>query len=412
MLDRIFKTLRLSAADIPNGIDIANRARGATLFGLIAFRSDVSTEWNPREAALHIRFGTAKAVIPGEEVVDRQPSGRWRVLFNVNTHLIGNGRHALDAELRWPDGKRMLLPGRPYLIENTGELAAAVRHDLQEFGTPAIFGRTVDSTLFPYDRGKARAWFEESAAADVPLSLEPARSEAAAHEHLLRWGFCILPEQLPAKLIDQFWGSVEAAITSGELRYKAGSSDRVHNAHRLRAGRKIWLFPPVVDFLRRHFRDEPCACQTLTYPNGSEQRPHQDTIHLTSYPSGFMCGVWIALQDVVPDSGELVVYPGSHLAPRLRAGALGLAKVDTDYSSYVIFDKAVQDLLRKHGYQPALYRPKAGEILIWHENLIHGGSPRRRRDLSRKSIVSHYFARGGIAYYDSRGEAGVLEALS
>ncbi len=50
--------------------------------------------------------------------------------------------------------------------------------------------------------------------------------------------------------------------------------------------------------------------------------------------------------------------------------------------------------------------------LVWHENLIHGGSPRRKRELTRKSIVSHYFARGGIAYYDSRREAGFLESLS
>ena len=151
-------------------------------------------------------------------------------------------------------------------------------------------------------------------------------------------------------------------IDTGELVYRRGSSDRIHQAHRLPEGREIWLFPPVLDFLRRWFRDEPCACQTLTYPNGSEQQPHQDTIHLTPYPSGYMCGVWIALEDVQPDLGELVVYPGSHIFPRLRAGELGLAKVDTDYSSYVVFEFAIKALLRDHNAEPFVYRPKAGEI--------------------------------------------------
>jgi hypothetical protein len=77
----------------------------------------------------------------------------------------------------------------------------------------------------------------------------------------------------------------------------------------------------------------------------------------------------------------------------------------------VVFDDAIQALIREYRYEPAVYRPKAGEILVWHENLIHGGSPRRNRDLTRHSIVSHYFARGCISYYDSRGEAGSLEAL-
>jgi ectoine hydroxylase-related dioxygenase (phytanoyl-CoA dioxygenase family) len=50
----------------------------------------------------------------------------------------------------------------------------------------------------------------------------------------------------------------------------------------------------------------------LTYVFGSQQEAHQDTIHLTPFPAGYMCGTWIALQDVVPDSGELIVYPGNH----------------------------------------------------------------------------------------------------
>jgi hypothetical protein len=408
MLDQILRALRRPAA----GIDIANRANDTTLFGLITFRCQLEIgDRDPGEAVLHVRFGAARAAIPAAQVADLQPTGQWRVRFNVNSHLIEDGRHKLEAELRWPDGTVAPLPIRAWRVENPGELAEAVRRDLQAFGTPAIFGRTVDSSLFPHIEGKARAWFEQAPAPDVPLSLEPSANAAAAHRHLLRWGFCILPERLPGGLIDEFWSSVEAAIAAGKLAHKPGSSDRIHNAHRLSAGRKIWLFPPVMDFLRRHFRDEPCACQTLTYPNGSEQQPHQDTIHLTPYPSGLMCGVWIALQDVVPDSGELVIYPGSHVVQRLRAGDLGLAKVDADYSSYAIFDKRIKALIREHGYEPRLYRPKAGEILVWHENLIHGGSRRANRDLSRKSIVSHYFPRGGIAYYDSRGEAAYLEPL-
>jgi hypothetical protein len=47
------------------------------------------------------------------------------------------------------------------------------------------------------------------------------------------------------------------------------------------------------------------------------------------------------------------------------------------------------------------YRPKRGTVLIWHENLLQ-----RRQHAhgylaqSRRSIVSHYFADGAIAFYD------------
>ena len=40
---------------------------------------------------------------------------------------------------------------------------------------------------------------------------------------------------------------------------------------------------------------------------------------------------------------------------------------------------------------------------------MHGGSVRDDQSLSRRSIVSHYFADGTIAFYDSSGAAGHLE---
>ena len=102
----------------------------------------------------------------------------------------------------------------------------------------------------------------------------------------------------------------------------------------------------VLEFLENYFKDTPCACQTLTYVNGSEQNAHQDSIHLTPYPNGFMCGVWVALEDVQENSGELFVYPGSHRCGSLRAGPLGLHKVvNDDYSHYAVFDQAIRDLV-------------------------------------------------------------------
>lgn len=47
-----------------------------------------------------------------------------------------------------------------------------------------------------------------------------------------------------------------------------------------------------------------------------------------------MCGTWIALQDVVPNSGELVVYPGSHRERRVYMAEVGAPKVRGDWSGF------------------------------------------------------------------------------
>jgi len=39
-------------------------------------------------------------------------------------------------------------------------------------------------------------------------------------------------------------------------------------------------------------------------------------------------------------------------------------------------------------------------VLIWHANLIHGGSMRRNIRLSRKALVCHFFVKGAFVYHD------------
>lgn len=386
----------------------ANRVEASTAFGIIALAADFNTESRPDYAVA--RVGDLSVRLNADDCIVKLPHG-WRFLFHVVTHLFPQGVHTATAHAYWNSGQSDEFGDIVLTVENDSALARQVAADLRQHGTPTIFGRVVDSSLFPYERGQARAWFDEIEPTDARLSFDQAPDLESAHRHLERWGFCILPQRLPSALVEQFRTELFEAIAGGAIRHTPGSSERIHHAHRLPAGRAIWLYPPVLEFLESHFRDAPCACQTLTYVHGSEQGPHQDTIHLTPYPSGFMCGVWIALEDVQADSGELFVYPGSHRTPRLRARDLGLEKVDQDYSSYTVFDSAIQSLLREGGYERVEYRPKAGQILVWHENLIHGGSARRNRDLTRLSIVSHYFAKGAVSYYDSRGEAAALEIL-
>lgn len=392
---------------------VRNRARGEDAFGLLSIVGRLMNA-NDSDLTLEVRFGGHERTLTGIDAFGPlTDDGNLAVEFHLMTHLVTDGYHPIEAVAIMSDGTRVEFPVLELNIRNDSALARKVAQDLREYGTPAIVGSSIDSTLFPYSSGTARAWFDADIDDDIPMSLEPAADDAMAQRHLLRWGFCVLQEQLPPTLVDQLKHELSTAIGKGELTWRPGSSDRIHGAHeKLPSARAVWLYPAVLRFLEAYYKDTPCACQTLTYVNGSEQNAHQDSIHLTPYPNGFMCGVWVALEDVREDSGELFVYPGSHKAGSLRASPLGLHKiVNEDYSHYTVFDREILSLIEENGYQRVVYRPKAGQILIWHENLIHGGSPRVDHDRTRLSVVSHYFARGAIGFYDSRGEAAGLETL-
>lgn len=50
--------------------------------------------------------------------------------------------------------------------------------------------------------------------------------------------------------------------------------------------------------------------------------------------------------------------------------------------------------------EPHYFEARKGDVLIWHANLLHGGSPRRELTRSRKALVCHYFVQGALCYHD------------
>ena len=135
--------------------------------------------------------------------------------------------------------------------------------------------------------------------------------------------------------------------------------------------------------------------QTLTFPRGTGQREHADTIHFSSMPARYMCGVWVALEDIEADMGPLFYYPGSHRLPEYNYYDIWQTVGSGDYRAYEDFLIA---LMAAHGLERHTFCCPKGSALIWAANLVHGGSPVTREDSSRWSQVTHYYFDGCIYY--------------
>jgi len=149
----------------------------------------------------------------------------------------------------------------------------------------------------------------------------------------------------------------------------------------------------ILDCLGSLYGRAPFAFQTLNFAVGSEQHFHSDAIHFHSYPHGFMCGVWIALEDVSIDSGPLVYYPRSHRLPYLNAASFDLSPelVAKEEHPQRFFEESWREAIKSHGFSPHRFLPKRGQVLIWHANLLHGGEQVVNREATRWSQVTHYF---------------------
>ncbi len=250
-------------------------------------------------------------------------------------------------------------------------------------GAKRVWTDSIDSTDFPFAEAGLVPWFDRSDAAEqVPRILAKhalSTDYATQFHHFLENGFLVLDGFVDSRVCDQIVADLDRCLAKGIFRYAHKGQRIEHLFKHSKATRGLWTDRRIIQIVSAIFDDVALPCQTLNFLHGSQQDVHQDTIHLTPYPAGYMCGVWVALEDIHPDSGPLEVYPGSHRLPRLYTSVTGMRKVrDNDWSEFsTIFTPHLKRMLAKARIEPVHYTPKRGSVLIWHENLAHGGSPRR-----------------------------------
>ena len=108
-----------------------------------------------------------------------------------------------------------------------------------------------------------------------------------------------------------------------------------------------------------------------------------DTVSAENY-----VGLWIALQDINPDSGPFAFVPGSN-------------NWDFDFSVYKNLNPEqivmyIQNLLIQNELndkqQPQMFLPKKGGALLWKGHTIHRGLSPVNTNMPRESIIGHYMS--------------------
>lgn len=136
------------------------------------------------------------------------------------------------------------------------------------------------------------------------------------------------------------------------------------------------------------------ARSTINFMFGSAQEIHQDMAVFHIHPQNYLIEVWIACEDIHPDSGPLIYYPGSHRIPffsgfsdypQTQLRTLPQEKCD-EYYQYL--HSEMKNFERKE------FLAKKGQVFMWHGALVHGGSAIKNSSLTRKSFVIHFLANG------------------
>jgi len=271
---------------------------------------------------------------------------------------------------------------------------------------------SISSKNFP-DK-ESRAWLDKGNSRELaPLKAGFSHFPDAIQQQLLTWsdkGYMILEHFFDETDTDTILLEIGQLVRRHKLR--PTPDNKLMFANRLSAPiRQITYDQRLTDLLSFILDKEVVPFQTINFSQGSNQRAHSDSIHMTTYPLGYLIAVWIALEDTNPDNGPLFYYPGSHRLPYLlnsdfNEGTTLLTLGKKDYGDY---EDRIAALIEEKKLEKGIFLAKKGDILIWHANLLHGGLPVRDPGLTRKSMVIHYYAKDVIKYHEITERPSLLK---
>ena len=229
-----------------------------------------------------------------------------------------------------------------------------------------------------------------------------------------RDGFLALPKFFSADEIDRAVVAVERAkrerpdeivvddLVTGERTFLATTPDPEHGRFKfndlyllLEEVRGLALAPRLSQLLTLLlYRERPVLCFSLNFVHGSGQPIHIDSLYMTPKTQSHLLATWIALEDVHPDAGPLVYYPGSHKIP-LYTFADGTHHARQEEMNR--WTAYIQDKMERRGIKGQTFIAGKGDLFIWHSDLVHGGSALADRTKTRRSLVCHYFTENDCA---------------
>jgi ectoine hydroxylase-related dioxygenase (phytanoyl-CoA dioxygenase family) len=233
--------------------------------------------------------------------------------------------------------------------------------------------------------------FFEELLAERALPVDMVHKARQFHEQ----GYLVLADvvapELSQRIIHEAAALYRPAVVEGERsHYRAQDGWRESPAIR-----ELATHPRILSLLETLYGRRAIPFQTLNFCRGTQQAGHTDQIHFSSLPARFMCGVWVALEDVDADNGPLFYYPGSHRFPEYDLNDLGYTASQPEYGAYVSF---LAKLLDKRGMRKEELHAPRGNALVWSSNIVHGGSPILDARRTRHSQVTHYYFADCIYY--------------
>ncbi|MGB0864510.1 MAG: phytanoyl-CoA dioxygenase family protein [Saprospiraceae bacterium] len=215
-------------------------------------------------------------------------------------------------------------------------------------------------------------------------------------------GYLILEGFLNEKIVQNLNNSIEDVLRNKEADFNF-TGKKVMDAHKVsKEADDHFRNPELLKLLSFLLGKKVLPFQSINFREGSEQRAHSDSIHMTTEPEGYLIATWSALEDCHEGNGSLFYYPKSHRLPFVSCEDYnaGHSVWLLGKESYPNYEDKIDAVIKENQLEKKYFHAKKGDLLIWHANLLHGGSGITQKGTTRKSMVCHYYAEDVVCYHE------------
>ena len=205
-------------------------------------------------------------------------------------------------------------------------------------------------------------------------------------------GVVILPKLMPEELIEDY---KKAWLKDNSDRPRGWPFDVPYMY--VPALGDMLAYKPMTDIMTNLIGEPLGVHLNLTGWISTQRNWHQDGYLNPDTNRDFYMAIWIALDDIHPDSGPFQFVRGSHKFPVIThekmLSSLGHnAELDPNWPkrSEEILTPLLEQLIIDADLEVEDFIAQKGDVLLWHGRLMHRGSAPRDPELQRLACIAHY----------------------
>ena len=180
-------------------------------------------------------------------------------------------------------------------------------------------------------------WLDQAnAAAQVAKHPYLSKFSVSTQEQIKLWpenGYVILKNCFEPEEIDAINSEIDSLLDKKKVYFRYNNKKIMFSMYASKLMHHVATDKRITDVMKFILEMPVVAFQSINFFKGSEQKAHSDSIHMTTFPPGYLIAAWIALEDVDRTNGPLFYLSGSHKLPYLlndkyeHGGEIGRAHV-------------------------------------------------------------------------------------